>query len=127
MKIHRSERHRLTTLQRQIMKWLKMEGGGCLRADRLFSSMVRNHTTPGADAALLSERYCEAVENLCRHEYAEVRLEGGQRQKKTLSLYDFGRFSQLMAEEENGDFHWKNGECPMIALTDSGSRYADSL
>lgn len=122
----RSEKHRLTTLQRQLMKWLKMEGGGCLSADRLFTSMVNNHSTPGADTALLGERMCDAIENLCRMDYAEVRLETQVKKGKPLSLYDFGTFGEQL-KEKKGIFKWKKGECPVIALTDSGARYADSL
>lgn len=127
MKINRSERHRLTTLQRQLMKWLKMEGGGCLPADRLFTSMVKHHSTPGADSALLGERFCDALDGLTRKEYTEVRLESGAIRKKQLSIYDFGIFSELVKEGKDNTFSWKSGECPMIALTDSGSRYTDNL
>lgn len=126
MKSIKTERHRLTTLQRQLMKWLKMEGGGALRADRLFTSMIQHHSTPGADSALLGERFCEAVENLTRMEYAEVRLESETKRRKPLSIYDFGAFGNQLVEEDE-IFKWKNGECPVIALTDSGSRYADTL
>ena len=126
MKTFRSERHRLTTLQRQLMKWLKMEGGGCLPADKLFTSMVHHHSSPGADSALLGERFCEAVDNLCRWEYAEVRIESERKKQKPLSIYDFSPFGEQLQEEKN-NFKWKKGECPVIALTDSGSRYADTL
>lgn len=126
MKSLRSEKHRLTTLQRQIMKWLKMEGGGCLSADRLFTTMVHNHSTPGADTSLLGQRLCEAVDNLCRMDYAEVRLESKPSKGKALSLYDFGDFGEQL-KQKNNIFKWKKGECPVVALTDSGSRYADGL
>lgn len=126
MKPNRTERHRLTTLQRQIMKWLRMEGGGVLPADKLFSTMVQNHSTPGADAALLGERLSEAVENLVVKEYAEVRLDSASDNRKRLSLYDFGPFGKNV-EKKAGKWKWKKGECPVVALTDEGSKYADGL
>lgn len=126
MKSLRSEKHRLTTLQRQFMKWLKMEGGGCLSADRLFTTMVHNHSTPDADTNLLGQRLCEAVENLIRMDYAEVRMESKVSKGKALSLYDFGVFGEQL-KEKDGIYKWKKGECPVVALTDSGARYADTL
>ena len=126
MKSVRSERHRLTTLQRQLMKWLRMEGGGVLPADRLFTTMIQNHTTPGADAALLGARLAEAVENLVVKGYAEVRLESQVKSRKPLSLYDFGPFGKNVQQREDR-WVWKKGECPVVALTGEGSVYAEGL
>jgi len=126
MKSNRSERHRLTTLQRQVLKWLKMEGGGVLPADRLFAALVQYHSIPDADPALLGERLCEAVDNLVRKEYAEVRLESQAKTKKALSLYDFGAFGKNI-EHKAGVWKWKKGECPVVALTDEGTRYVDLM
>ncbi len=126
MKSHKNERHRLTTLQRQVLKWLKMEGGGVLHADRLFAALVKYHSIPDADPALLGERLCEAVDNLVRKEYAEVRMESQAKNKKALSLYDFGAFGKNI-EHKKGIWKWKNGECPVVALTDEGVRYVDSM
>ena len=120
------ERHRLTTLQRQLMKWLKMEGGGCLPADRLFTSMVDHHSTPGAEPALLGERFCEAIENLCRMGYAEVRSAAETKPRKPLSIYDFGAFGKNIVKKGKS-FRWKTGVCPEVALSDSGAVYADGL
>ncbi len=126
MSVNRSEKHRLTTLQRQIMKWLKMEGGGVLPADKLFVTMAHNHTIPDADPALLGERLCEAVDNLVRKEYAEVRMESVTKNKKMLSLYDFGQFGKNI-QRKGGVWKWKKGECPVVALTDEGVRYVEML
>ena len=126
MQPNRSERHRLTTLQRQVLKWLKMEGGGVLAADRLFAALVKYHTIPDADAALLGQRLCEAVDNLVRKDYAEVRLETQVKTQKALSLYDFGPFGKNV-QFKGGKWTWKKGECPMVALTDEGSRYVDLM
>jgi hypothetical protein len=125
MKNIRSERHRLTTLQKQLMKWLKMEGGGVLPVDRLFNSMVSHHQTPDADPSLLGDRFCEAIDTMQRMGYTEVRLESGAL-KKQPSIYDFGRFGEQVVRKGK-IFRWKKGECPVVALTDSGIRYADSL
>ncbi|HEU4718406.1 MAG TPA: hypothetical protein VFU15_11255 [Bacteroidia bacterium] len=126
MKFLKREKHRLTTLQRQIMKWLKMEGGGCLPADRLFTTMVKNHYSPDANEELLSQRMCEAVENLVRMEYAEVRLENRTKDRKLPSLFDFAPLGGHM-QSDGEKFSWIKGECPVIALSDAGSRYADTL
>jgi hypothetical protein len=126
MSVNRTEKHRLTVLQRQVMKWLKMEGGGVLSADRLFTTMVQNHQVPDADPALMGERLSEAVDNLVRKEYVEVRLESVARNKKFLSLYDFGPFGKNI-QKKGKAFKWKKGECPVVALTDEGTRYADQL
>jgi hypothetical protein len=108
------------------MKWLKMEGGGVLRADHLFTSMVQKHNSPGVDPALLGERFCEAIDTMQRMGYTEVRIESQVQKGKPLSIYDFGTFGEQL-EEKDEVFRWKNGECPVVALTDSGSRYADTL
>lgn len=126
MKVHRSERHRLTTLQKQLMKWLKNEGGGALRADQLFTTLVRNHQTPGTDPSLLAERMYDAVDHLIRQEYLEVRLESERKQKPGLSLYDVGSAGKEL--KHIGDqFVWQKGECPVVALTDEGLRYSSAI
>ncbi len=126
MNVNRTEKHRLTVLQKQVMKWLKMEGGGVLRADQLFTTMASNHQIPDADPALLGERLSEAVENLVRKEYAEVRIESIAKNKKFLSLYDFGALGTNVTKK-SGVFKWKKGECPVVALTDEGVRYVEML
>ena len=63
-----------------------MEGGGVLAADTLFSAMVKYHSIPDADPSLLGARLCEAVDNLVRKDYVEVRLESKAKNKKGLSL-----------------------------------------
>jgi hypothetical protein len=126
MQVNRSEKHRLTTLQRQILKWLKMEGGGVLPADRLFATMVHNHSIPDANPELMGERLSEAVDNLVRKEYVEVRVEGAPKTKKLLSLYDFGQFGKNI-QHKGGVWKWKKGECPVVALTDEGVRYVDLM
>jgi hypothetical protein len=125
MTINRSEKHRLTVLQRQVMKWLKNEGGGVLPADRLFTTMVENHQVPDADPSLMGERLSEAVDNLVRKEYVEVRLESVAKNKKFQSLYDFGQFGKNV-QKKGKAFKWKKGECPVIALTDEGVRYVET-
>ena len=122
----RTERHRLTTLQRQLLKWLRMEGGGVLPADRLFTTMVAHHITPDSDAALLSQRFCEAIDNMQRMGYTELRLESGKNEKRALTIYDFGGFSEKLTKE-GSLFCWKSGECPVIALTDTGTRYVERM
>ncbi|CAN5846220.1 hypothetical protein BH11BAC7_BH11BAC7_25000 [soil metagenome] len=126
MSVNRSEKHRLTVLQRQVMKWLKMEGGGVLDADRLFTTMVANHQVPDADPSLMGERLSEAVDNLVRKEYVEVRMESIAKNKKFLSLYDFGLFGKNV-QKKGKIFKWKTGECPVVALTDEGLRYVEIL
>ncbi|CAN5431481.1 hypothetical protein BH09BAC5_BH09BAC5_10700 [soil metagenome] len=126
MAVNRTEKHRLTVLQRQLLKWLKMEGGGVLSADRLFTTMAQNHQIPDADPSLLGERLSEAVENLVRKEYIEVRIESIAKNKKFLSLYDFGSFGKNV-QKKGGVYKWKKGECPVVALTDEGIHYADLL
>jgi hypothetical protein len=126
MPVNRSEKHRLTVLQRQVMKWLKMEGGGVLAADRLFTTMVENHQVPDSDPSLLGDRLSEAVDNLVRKEYVEVRIESVAKNKKFLSLYDFGQFGKNV-QKKGSVFKWKKGECPVVALTDEGVRYVEML
>jgi hypothetical protein len=126
MTINRNEKHRLTVLQRQVMRWLKSEGGGVLQADRLFTTMAQNHQVPDADPALLGERLSEAVDQLVRKDYCEVRVESVAKNKKYLSLYDFGVLGKNV-QRKAGIFKWKKGECPVVALTDEGSRYVESL
>ncbi|HTL80143.1 MAG TPA: hypothetical protein VL651_00485 [Bacteroidia bacterium] len=124
--INRHEKHRLTVLQKQLMYWLKNEGGGCLRADQLFTSMVQNHRSPDADSALLAERMYEAVENLCKMEYAEIRLESDPKSRKKLSLFDLGSPGKNF-KGDHKKYHWVGKECPSIALTNGGLNYADTL
>lgn len=126
MTVNRNEKHRLTVLQRQVMRWLKSEGGGVLAADQLFTTMAKNHQVPDADPALLGERLSEAVDQLVRKEYCEVRIESVAKNKKFLSLYDFGVLGKNVIKK-SGSFKWKKGECPVVALTDEGSRYVEML
>ncbi|HET6992960.1 MAG TPA: hypothetical protein VFJ43_16630, partial [Bacteroidia bacterium] len=104
----------------------KMEGGGVLPADRLFATMLHNHQVPDANPELMGARLSEAVDNLVRKEYAEVRLESVAKNKKWLSLYDFGQFGKNV-QYKSGVWKWKKGECPVVALTDEGTRYVELL
>jgi hypothetical protein len=119
-----TEKHRLTTLQRQLMRWLRTTGGGVLPADKLFTAMVDKHKGGESDASLLADRFCEAVDTLQRMGYCELRLESGSRRK--ISIYDFGPFSEQLSHEGTV-FCWKAGECPVVALTDVGARYVEQL
>ena len=103
-----------------------MEGGGVLAADKLFAAMVKYHSIPDADPALLGARLCEAVDNLVRKEYVEVRLESVAKNKKGLSLYDFGPFGKNV-EFKSRQWRWKKGEAPVIALTDEGVDYVNLM
>jgi hypothetical protein len=114
------ELNRLTTLQRQILKWLRLEGGGCLSVANLFTTLYTTQTNP--DTIMLGERMAEAVEQLLRTGYVELRYEGPK--SKFPSLYDFGGLHKNLKEDENGRWQWKSGECPEVALTDFGSHYA---
>ncbi|GAB4135042.1 MAG: hypothetical protein Fur0041_08830 [Bacteroidia bacterium] len=122
MKAKTREPHRLTTLQRQILHWLKMEGGGTLPVDRLFTTMYNNHTFPDTHPELLSERLCEAVEQLIRSGYAEVRDEQIQ-SSDNISLYDFGLLTSKMLQQDK-IWTWKDALCPSVVLTSSGMQYS---
>lgn len=121
MKQIQPELHRLTTLQRQVLKWIRLEGGGCLPVAVLFNSLY--HTQANPDSISLGERMAEAVEQLARSGYVELRYEGAS-QSKFPSLYDFGGLHKNLVQDENGKWQWKSGECPEVALTDFGSHYA---
>ncbi|MBI3510822.1 MAG: hypothetical protein HY064_09160 [Bacteroidetes bacterium] len=126
MKAHHTEKHRLTTLQKQILLWLKNEGGGVLRVDRLFTAMVNNHQTPGTNFSLLAERLYDAVDDLARRNYVEVRKESETKRKQALSIYDFGAPGKNFSHE--GEiFIWSTGECPVVALADEGVRHAAAI
>jgi hypothetical protein len=119
MKQIQPELNRLTTLQRQILRWIRNEGGGCLPVSVLFTTLFHNQTNP--DTVMLAERMAEAVEQLLRTGYIELRFEGPK--SKFPSLYDFGGLHKNLKEDKEGKWQWKKGECPEIALTDFGSHY----
>lgn len=121
MKQIQPEMHRLTTLQRQILKWIRLEGGGCLPVSVLFTTLFHTQTNP--DTVMLSERIMEAVEQLLRSGYVELRYEGAAKSKFP-SLYDFGGLHKNLVEDADGKWQWKSGESPEVALTDFGSHYA---
>lgn len=120
MKQLQPERHRLTTLQRQILKWIRLEGGGCLPVDALFNSLYFTQSHP--DVISLGERMSEAVEQLSRSGYVEVRYEGSEKVKLP-SLYDLGGLHKNLAMNDNDRWEWMKGQTPEIALTDFGSHY----
>ena len=97
-----------------------------MQADRLFVTMLHNHSIPDADPALIGERLSEAVDNLVRKDYVEVRLESQAKNPKGLSLYDFGAVGKNLTQKA-GKWKWKKGECPVVALTDEGTRYVELL
>jgi hypothetical protein len=116
------ELNRLTTLQRQILKWIRLEGGGCLPVDRLFTSLYQTHSQTHKDVDSLSERTGEAIEQLARSGYVEIRSDLLAKSKFP-SLYDLGGILRNL--NEVGDtWVWKSGSPPEIALTDFGSHYA---
>lgn len=123
MKQIQPELHRLTTLQRQILKWIRLEGGGCLPVDRLFTSLYFTQAQTQRDEISLGERLSEAVEQLTRSGYVEVRYENSSKSKFP-SLYEFGGISNNMELSGDDKWVWKSGEAPEIALTDFGSHYA---
>lgn len=124
MKQIQPEAHRLTTLQRQILKWIRLEGGGCLPVSVLFTTLFHTQTNP--DTIMLGERMMEAVEQLLRTGYVELRYEGATKSRFP-SLYDFGGVHKNLVEDQDGKWHWKSGECPEVALTDFGSHYAGRM
>ncbi|MCU0435711.1 MAG: hypothetical protein MUC87_19780 [Bacteroidia bacterium] len=123
MKSQPGERHRLTTLQRQIMQWLFLAGGGSLPLDELFSTLAVHSNTPYTSPEVTAERLCEAVEQLLLMDYAEVRDDSRPKLRTRLSLYDFAPILQYMTEKEQG-WKWRRGVCPVVALSDAGYRYA---
>lgn len=123
MKQIHPELHRLTTLQRQILKWIRLEGGGCLPADRLFTSLYFTQSQSQPDVISLGERTSEAVEQLIRAGLVEVRHEQPAK-SKFLSLYDFGSLARNLEMGDDDKWFWRNGNPPEIALTDFGSHYA---
>lgn len=124
MKQIQPELNRLTTLQRQILRWLRNEGGGCLPVSVLYNTLYHTQTNP--DTVMLAERMSEAVEQLLRTGYVELRYEGVWKSKFP-SLYDFGGLHKNLVEDAEGRWLWKSGECPEIALTDFGSHYANRM
>jgi hypothetical protein len=123
MKQIRPEINRLSTLQRQVLKWIRLEGGGCLSVDRLFTSLYNTQSHP--DAVSLGERLSEAVEQLSRTGYVELRVSATPK-GQTPSLYDFGGLHRNLVQKDER-WHWKQGEVPEIALTDFGSIYASRM
>lgn len=118
----RAEKHRLTTLQKQILRWLRDEGGGVLPLTRIFTN-TQQVQVAYTDVDLLCARLSEAIEQLCRSGHAEVRDDSQPRPKKPLSIYDFGSLSQYLQAEDDGSWRWTKGECPVVALSDSGALY----
>ncbi len=116
------ETHRLTLLQRQVLAWLKSEGGGCLPIHLLFATAVHNHPIPHTDQSLIAAKLCEAVEQLQRMNYVEVRDEMQPRSKTKTSLYDFAPLEEFLEEKESG-WIWKSASLPVIALSDLGSSF----
>ncbi len=86
MKTQKGERHRLTTLQRQIMQWLFLAGGGALPLDQLFNALTEHTNTPHTSPEVTAERLCEAVEQLLLMDYAEVRDDGRPRHERLDAL-----------------------------------------
>jgi hypothetical protein len=123
MKTQKGERHRLTTLQRQIMQWLFLAGGGALPLDQLFNALTEHTNTPHTSPEVTAERLCEAVEQLLLMDYAEVRDDSRPKLRTKLSLYDFAPVLQYMEEKKDG-WKWRRGVCPMVALSDAGYAYA---
>lgn len=122
MKKQHGERHRLTTLQRQVMQWLFTAGGGTLPLDVLFTMLHTHTNTPNTDPSVTAERLCEAVEQLLLMDYAEVRDDSRPKLRTKLSLYDFAPILQYMTETTT-NWRWKRGVCPVVALSDAGYRY----
>jgi hypothetical protein len=123
MKQVHPEIHRLTTLQKQILRWIRLEGGGCLPVPRLFNSLYNTQSQAYPDASSLSQRMAEAIEQLCRSGHAEVRYEGSHK-VKFASLYDLGGVDRNLEFTEEGFWIWKSSNVPEVALTDFGSQYA---
>ncbi|MCK6639189.1 MAG: hypothetical protein L6Q81_03820 [Bacteroidia bacterium] len=123
MKQVHPEIHRLTTLQKQILRWIRLEGGGCLPVPRLFNSLYNTQSQAYPDATSLCQRMAEAVEQLCRSGHAEVRYAGSDKVKFP-SLYDLGGIDRNLEFTEEGFWIWKTTDVPEVALTDFGSHYA---
>lgn len=64
----------------------------------------------------------EAVEQLARSGYVEVRYENSSASKFP-SLYDFATLNKHLVQDENEKWVWKGGDAPEVALTDFGSHY----
>jgi len=120
MKSLHKEKMRLTTLQKQLLGWLKMQGGGVLPVDVLFNTMIRHHNQPKLDEELLGERLSEAVEQLVRSGWVEVRDE--EKNTETLSLYDYGMLTMNMKRGPEG-WKWKNKITPSVALLDMSATW----
>lgn len=68
----------------------------------------------------------EAVEQLARSGYVEVRYENSSKSRFP-SLYEFGGLSSNLELTDDDKWVWKSGEAPEIALTDFGSHYASRM
>lgn len=123
MKQIRPELNRLSTLQRQILKWIRLEGGGCLSVSRLFTTLYFTQSHP--DPISLGERLSEAVEQLVRTGYAEVRTEKSSHDKSA-SLYDFGGLHRNLSLKGE-QWIWNSKDCPEVALTDFGTQYVAKM
>ena len=121
MKQIQPELHRLTNLQRQILKWIRHEGGGCLPVDRLFTTLYFTTQTP-PEINGLGERLSEAAEQLARAGLVEIRSERSSKSKFP-SLYDFGGIVRNLELIGADKWQWKNNDVPEVALTDFGSHY----
>lgn len=115
------ELHRLGVLQRQILKWIRLEGGGCLPVSVLFTSLYNSQAHP--DPIAMAERMAEAVEQLSRTGLVEIRFDPPSKSKFP-SLYDFGGLHKNLLPGDDGKWLWKSGNCPEVALTDFGNHYA---
>ena len=128
MKQIQSEKHRLTTLQRQILKWIRLEGGDCLNVAQLFSTLCFSRTNP--DAVMLGERLSEAVEQLSRSGYVEVRYENSEKSKFP-SLYDLGGLHHNLIQKNDDSWEWNTQisgiQSPEVALSDFGSHYVAKM
>jgi hypothetical protein len=116
------EKHRLTLLQRQVMQWLRSEGGGSLPVPVLFASALRHYPVPYTDSSQVAAKLCEAVEQLQRMGYTEVRDESRRRTTKAISLYDYAPIEERL-EEINDVWIWNAPPSPVVALSDEGSFY----
>lgn len=123
MKQIQPELHRLTALQRQILKWIRLEGGGCLPIDRLFTSIFFTQSQANPDPFSLGERVSEAIEQLTRSGLTEVRYERPVK-GKFASLYDFGSLANNLEMNDEDRWEWTGKDLPEVALTDFGSHYA---
>jgi hypothetical protein len=118
------ELNRLGVLQRQILKWIRLEGGGCLPVNVLFTSLYNTQTYP--DPVAMAERMAEAVEQLVRAGLVELRFDPPSKSKFP-SLYDMGGLHKNLKEGKEGKWLWKSGNVPEVALTDFGNHYTAKM